>query len=228
MNRLLCLAGLLAGAGCGLIDSDVADVDLSLPERTVTVDTADWELADSEEVPAVDCAGMEEICGEAMAEVCAADDVCSGACGGDTCEINVAVALWQRFHLAVDKPELDSIDDQPLVSVTIDRIYYSIPENTFNVTSPPLTVYVAPDSVMSPSDPQAEEIGTIAPVPAMTMPEGDLELTPDGQNILSERMKDYQTPFNLIVGADVLIQAGDPVPTGRLVAVVKVDAHAGL
>lgn len=228
MIRLLCLAGLFAGGGCGLIDSDVADIDLSLPERMVTVDTADWELTESGEVPAVDCSDMEEICATAMAEVCGAEDVCAGACGGDTCQVNVAVALWQRFHLAVDKPELDTIEDQPLVSVTIDRVHYSIPENTFNVTSPPLTVYLAPDSVMSPDDPQAEEIGTIPPIEAMTMPEGDLELTADGQNILSERMKDYQTPFNLIVGADVLIEAGDPVPSGRLVAVVRVDATAGL
>lgn len=228
MNRLVCLAGLLAGAGCGLIDSSVADVDFSLPERMVTVDTADWELANEGEVPAVECAAMEEVCAEAMAAVCGADDVCSGACGGDTCEINVAVALWQRFDLAVDSPELEAAEDQPLVSVSIDRIHYAIPENTFNTDSPPLTVYVAPEGVMSPDDAQAQEVGTIPPVSAMTMPEGDLELTPDGQSILSEQFKDYKTPFNLIVGADILIQAGDPMPMGRLVAVVKVDAHAGL
>ena len=81
---------------------------------------------------------------------------------------------------------------------------------------------------MSPDDPQAQEVGTIPAVAAGTMPSGDLELTADGQDILQEQFKDYQTPFNLIVGSNILIEAGDPMPMGRLVAVVKVEAHAGL
>jgi hypothetical protein len=39
-------------------------------------------------------------------------------------------------------------------------------------------------------------------------------------------MRDYATPFNVIVGAMVELRAGDEVPTGRMVAAIKVDAHA--
>jgi hypothetical protein len=44
--------------------------------------------------------------------------------------------------------------------------------------------------------------------------------------VLANRMRDYQTPFNLIVGSTVLLRAGDAVPSGRLVADLKVSAHA--
>ena len=229
MIRMVCLAGLVAGSGCGLIDSDITDIDLALPEREVIVDTADWELADSGEVPAVDCSDDETICGDAMAAVCGAEELCSGACGGGMCEVDVAVSLWQRFDLKVDSPELMAIEGQALVSVTIDRVHYTVPENTLSVESPPLVVYLAPEGVMSPDDPQAEEIGTIPPVPAMSMvDDGDVELTPSGHDILGRWMQDYQTPFNLIVGSNVLLQAGDELPMGRLVAIVKVEGHAGL
>jgi hypothetical protein len=218
----------LAGAGCGLIDSDVTDFDLSLPEREVRVDTADWELADTGELPAVDCTGGSAgVCETSVGDFCGAEEVCAGACGGDTCEIGIGVSLWHTLDLATDRPELMAIEGQPLVEVRIERVYYEIAENTLNVASPPLAVYVAPSGVMSPGDAQAERIGTIPPVAAgIRVPEADVELTADGKDKLAARMKTYNTPFNLIVGADVLIEAGDPMPSGRLVATVKATARA--
>jgi hypothetical protein len=228
MIRLVCLAGLVASAGCGLIDTDVTSFDLSLPEREVRVDTADWELADMAALPAVDCTGDSAgICSEAVSEYCGAESVCSGVCGGDTCAVSIGVSLWHTFDLAAERPELGRIDGQPLVEVRIERVYYSIPENTLNVLSPPLTVYVAPEGVMSPADSQAEAIGHIPPVASgVVVAEADVELTEEGMARLAARMRTYSTPFNLIVASDVVIEAGDPLPTGRLVAVVKATARA--
>jgi len=93
--------------------------------------------------------------------------------------------------------------------------------------SPELQVYLAPQGVMQPGSPQAEQIGTIVPIPAgVTIEEQDVELTVEGRNRLRDYMKAYATPFNLIVGSTVLLEPGDPIPTGRLVATIKVDAHA--
>lgn len=226
----VCLVGLMAQAGCGLISSDVTDFTLSLPEHKVTVDTADWKLAAMDEMPAVDCGGNEGVCSDGVSQYCGADGVCFGACGAEqTCEVTVVVALWQKVDLAAESPELMSINDEPLVSVTVDHIQYSVIENTLNVASPELTVYAAPQSIMSPGDPLAQEIGTIAPIqPGETVTDRDIDLTADGQATLASFMQDYHTPFNLIVGSEVLIQAGDPMPTGHLVAGVKATAHAGL
>ena len=69
MKRALCLAGILAGAGCGLVDSDVTDIDISLPEREVTVDTADWQLSSTARLQDVDCSQDQQICSTGLAEL---------------------------------------------------------------------------------------------------------------------------------------------------------------
>jgi hypothetical protein len=228
MKRALCLAGTLAGAGCGLIDSDVTDIDISLPEREVTVDTADWQLANMDRLEPVDCSEDAQVCSTGLDAVCGSDEVCSGACGaGDSCEVSVQVALWHTFDLAAERPELEQIEGQPLVEVRIERVFYSVDENSLDVASPPLTVYVAPEGVMSPDDSQAEAIGTIPPVPAGTrVDEADVALTEEGVELLAARLKDYQSPFNLIVGSEVRLEAGDKLPQGRMVTVVKATAVA--
>lgn len=228
MNRALSLACLLAGAGCGLVDSDVTDIDISLPEREVTVDTADWQLSSMDELEAVDCSADRTVCSTALAELCGAEEFCSGSCGqSDRCEVAVHVALWHTFDLAAERPELQQIEGQPLVDVRIERVYYTVGENSLDVASPPLTVYVAPEGIMSPGDSEAEAIGTIPSVPAMTtVEEADVELTAEGKDRLAARMKDYDTPFNLIVGSELTLQAGDALPHGRMVTVVKATAVA--
>ena len=228
MKRALCVAGLLAGAGCGLVDSDVTDIDLSLPEREVTVDTADWQLSSNERLQSVDCSADQDVCSTGLAELCGSQDVCSGTCGaGQRCEISVRVALWHTFDLGAERPELQQIEGQPLVDVRIERVYYTVSENSLDVDSPPLTVYVAPEGIMSPDDNQAQAVGTIPSVSAMTtVEEADVELTADGKDRLAAFMKDYDTPFNLIVGSELTIAAGDHLPHGRMVTVIKATAVA--
>lgn len=222
------LAALLAGAGCGLVDSDVTDIDISLPEREVTVDTADWQLSGNERLQEVDCSQDESVCSTALAELCGSEEVCSGVCGStSSCEISVRVALWHTFDLAAEQPELQQIEGQPLVDVRIDRVYYTVGENSLDVDSPPLTVYVAPEGVMSPDGRGAQVVGTIPSVPAgTTVEEADVELTAEGKDRLAARMKDYDSPFNLIVGSELTIQAGETLPRGRMVTVIKATAVA--
>ena len=228
MRRALCLAIVLAGAGCGLVDSDVTDIDLSLPEREVTVDTADWQLSSNERLQSVDCSMDQEVCSTGLAELCGSEDVCSGSCGaGHSCQVSVKVALWHTFDLGAERPELQQIEGQPLVEVRIERVYYSVDENSLDVDSPPLTVYVAPEGIMSPDDSQAQEVGTIPSVSAMTtVDEADVQLTAEGKDRLAAFMKEYDTPFNLIVGSELTIQAGDTLPHGRMVTVIKATAVA--
>ena len=115
------------------------------------------------------------------------------------------------------------------LSNSIGSIAYKVTENTMNVDTPEMTVYVAPEGVMAPGDPGAEAIGILPPVPAgTTIEEQDIQLTENGRDLLAEYMKRYSQPFNIIVGADVDIKAGDEVPTGTLTAVVLVTAVAGL
>ena len=136
--------------------------------------------------------------------------------------------VYRRLlELLAERPELQQIEGQPLVEVRIERVYYTVSQNSLDVASPPLTVYVAPEGIMSPDDSEAQAIGTIPSVAAMTtVDEADVELTAEGKDRLAERMKDYDTPFNLIVGSELTIQAGDKLPHGRMVTVIKATAVA--
>lgn len=223
-------AGLTLFAGCGLIDPDIADFDLSLPEKEIVVDTSTWQLTDDATVPAVDCSENPGVCSLGISELCGAEGICFGSCNeAQTCDVKVLVNLWHSFDLAREKPELQEIEGQPLVSVSINTIAYKVTENTLNVATPEMTVYVAPEGVMSPGDPGAEAIGTLPPVPPGTLIESqDVVLTDNGRELLAGYMKRYAQPFNIIVGTDVDLEAGDEVPTGTLTAVVMVTAVAGI
>jgi hypothetical protein len=152
-------------------------------------------------------------------------------CNGetDTCQLQIVMQLWQTVDMSTDNPEINTVADEPVVSVTIDSIAYQVTSNTMNVETPAFTVYAAPSTIMSTGDPEARAIGTIPPVPPATLiPETDIAITAEGQSALESRMGDYMTPFNIIVGSEILVNDGDTVPQGRLTAIVRVRAHAGL
>lgn len=216
-------------AGCGLVDPDITDFDLRVPPKEVTVDSQQWELTDADTMPDVPCSDMEAVCSNGVDEYCGNEGVCYGSCDGQSCRVTILVSLWNEVDLKNEVPELMEIDEKPLASVTVERIFYSVTENTFNIEAPELTVHVAPQGIMEPGDPQAEQIGTIAPIAAgETFAERDVEIDEEGRAILRSYMKDYTTPFNLLVGTTIELEAGDPIPMGKLVATVEVDAHAGL
>ena len=212
--------------GCGLIDSDITDFNLSIDDKTFTVDTAQWELADQSTFPALDCSQMD-VCSAAVMQTCMSNN-CFGSCDGQNCQVLILVSLFVGIDLLDEHPELEEIDN--IVSVTVNKVEYEVTENTLTMATPEMDIYVAPATVMSPGDPQALAIGTIAPIAAMTPTTGPLEvnLTPEGRDHLRDFMKQYRTPFNIIVGAQVNIMAGDPIPQGLLDIDVRVTATAGL
>ena len=113
--------------------------------------------------------------------------------------------------------------------MTIDAITYKVMENSLNVATPEMKVYAAPMTVIRAGDPLAREIGTVPAIPAgMTMGETDVVLSPTGKATLAEFMGDFKTPFNIIVGSNLMVQQGDAVPMGKLVVNVGVKAHAGV
>jgi hypothetical protein len=198
-----------------------------MPARDFTLDTEQWELS-GESFPEVACGDQPEICSQAVEQACGFD-LCFGSCGGTSCQAVIAIQPWDEVNLYDEKPELREIDDKPLVDVTIDRVHYVVPENTLSIDSPKLTIYLAPSTVMAPGDPQARAIGSIEPVPAgQTVADTDIDIDAEGHAAIEEFMRDYKTPFNLILGAQLELHGGDPIPTGRIVATVQVDAHAGI
>ena len=173
---------------------------------------------------------MPTVCSSAATTACAMN--CSGSCNTttQTCDLSLDVALHQSVNLLEEKPELKSINDEPVIKVTIDSLTYEVTESSLNVATPAMELFVAPVSVMDPHDPQAKDIGTIAAVqPGMTTdgPQ-DIAFSETGKADLVAMMSTYQTPFNVLVGSTLLVSQGQPVPGGKLSAVVHIKAHAGL
>jgi hypothetical protein len=221
----------VACGGCGLISSDVTNFDLTLPPKTFTVDTASW-MVDNTQAQAflsTSCAQNPDLCMSAAQTACAKD--CTGACDTSTktCDLGLDVSLYNKVDLVMEKPELQTINSEPVIHVTIDSVTYDVTVNSLDVDTPPLTVFVAPVSVMDPKDPMAQAVGTVDPIPAgMTLANQQLKFTDTGKDTLINTMSTYKTPFNIIVGATLEVKSGDPVPQGMLTAVVNVKAHAGI
>jgi hypothetical protein len=228
-------AALLIGvslASCGLISSDVTNFDLTLPDKKFTIDIGGWKVNQTaaDQYLKQSCT-MSQMCNSAVQLACPMG--CSGICNmaqPQTCDLSLDVSLSQPVDLVMERPELKSINDEPVIKVTIDSVTYEVLSNTLNVDTPTITVYVAPMSVVKVSDPQVKVIGTIAPVPAgQTTPSPQpIMFTPTGKAALVNIMSTFKIPFNVLVGASIVVSAGQPVPSGKLDAVVHIKGHAGL
>ena len=50
-----------------------------------------------------------------------------------TCDMSLAVSLYQNVNLVMEKPELKTINSEPVINVTIDSVTYDVAMNTLNV-----------------------------------------------------------------------------------------------
>lgn len=217
-------------AGCGLIDSDVTQFDLGLPDKQFTVDASSWGLDNPEALMSTQCQVSPDPCPGLAAQACR-EGQCIAACnaGSLTCDLTVFVSLYQRIDLLAEKPELQQINDEPVIDVEIDDIHYEVTANTFNVATPEMGVWAAPSTVMAPGDPGSKRVGTVPPVAAgATLPRTAMTFDADGKANLRSFMGAYRTPFNIVVGSGITLHQGDPVPQGAMTVKVSISAHAGL
>lgn len=217
-------------SGCGLISSDVTNFNLDLPDKSFVIDTMSWnvdqQMADAALM--LSCTSNAQ-CMTAAENACQMD--CSGTCNAQSrCTINLDVGLHTSIDLVMEKPELQQINDKAVIEVEIDDVLYLVSQNTLNVATPEIGVYVAPMSVMDPTDPAAKKIGTIPSVaPGMTTTAAQkMTFTADGRANLTAVMGNFKTPFNVIVGSTLTMTAGMPIPQGRLDSVIRIRAHAGI
>jgi hypothetical protein len=228
----LCTALLAVGlGGCGLISSDVTNFTLKTQDKTFTVDTTRWNVNQTaaDAYLTQSCASAPAECAQWVQGACTMN--CSGSCDTTTqmCDLDLDISIYQPIDINADNPELSKTAKEPVIKVAIDSVTYSVTDNSLDVATPEMTIYVAPMSVMSPTDPSALAVGTIPAVPAMTtVGATDMVFTADGKQNLVTIMGNYMTPFNVIVGSTVVIKSGQPVPSGKLTANVHIAAHAGL
>src|SRR6476620_11862246 len=66
---------------CGLIDSDVTNFDLTLPDKAFSVDASGWDVdqQSADTFLAMSCSGAPTICASAAMAACPMN--CTGTCG---------------------------------------------------------------------------------------------------------------------------------------------------
>jgi hypothetical protein len=221
--------GLLMFAGCGLVSSNAADVPLDLPAKPFSIDTSGWQVTQqsADAYFATSCTTSADVCAAAATAACPMN--CTGSCdtSSHTCDLALQVAAHQMVNLLMDAPSLQSIADHSGLTITVDSVQYQVTDNTLNIATPPITVYVAPMSATQPSDPGVTAIATIQPIAAKALvATANLDFVDGGQAALASAMSDFKDPFNVIVGSTITLSAGDPLPTGKLDATVQINAHA--
>lgn len=215
-------------AGC--VADPVSQIDLEIPAKEFSIDADRWQL-DSARLPDYFATTCETtpVCAQAAKLAC--NGHCTGVCDPATsrCALDLDVSLYSAIDLVQEAPELRSLPEQSVISVQVDAVEFAVTRSSLSITTPELVVYVAPASVTDPDDPAATAIGTVPSVAAGTSLAGsELALTDDGRAELSRVMSTYKTPFNLLVAAKLGVVSSSELPTGRLDAVVKIRAHAGL
>lgn len=230
MKRVfLAVAATAVATSCGLVDPNITEFDLTLPSKQFTIDAGRWNLMNADQLVSQSCTTQPDPCAAAAQQACE-EGTCIAQCDASTltCDLTLFVSLYQTIDLQMEKPELSTIEDQPLLDVTIDAINFEVSANSMNVETPEMVVYAAPATVMSP-DARAQRIGTVPPVPAgQTRSLTPIDFDPMGRAALAGFMSDYKTPFNIIVGSELLVEMGDAIPMGSMTVRVVVEAHAGL
>lgn len=230
MTMVRLTLGVALLSGCGLISSNVTTYDLDLPAKSFSVDASGWQVSQNAADAYLEknCESTPTLCATAASTACPMN--CSGACDmtRHMCDLGLEIAVHQTIDLVSEKPELKSVDAATnVLHVTVDAMMYDVVDNSLNIDTPPLSVYVAPMSVMDPDDPMAKLIGTIEVVPAGTTFDAmTMVWTDEGQATLTAALADFKNPFNVIVGGTLMLAAGDDVPRGKLDANVHIKAHA--
>jgi hypothetical protein len=211
---------------CGLISPDVTDFQLRFPQHNFQIDTNDWQLGVAGTIPSIPCVPPGTECSSLCATT--AQGRCTAECSsGGFCEGQVTISLTNDYNLATEAPEYAEIASRPVVSVTVDDLWFQITQNTLNVPTPALGLYVGPVSITSASDPLAKLVGTIPPIPSRFTGRVTVDFGANGKATLKQYMDDFHTPFRMIVTGAVSIEPG-PAPMGQLTGYVQATAHAGL
>ncbi len=211
---------------CGLISSDVTSIEVGLPSENFNVDTADWHVVANTTVPTVSC---DQNCASISDQFCS-PGICSVDCNQTTnnCEGIVDIVLINDFDLATESPEYAQFASHSAISATLDDVWFQIGENTLDVATPELDVFVGPMSATGPSDSGVVAVGSLPSVPAGATGKFELQISSSGRAALTQFIDDYKTPFRIIVAGTEVLNAGDPVPQGRIVGTVQATAHVSL
>lgn len=229
----LLLAVLHAAAGaCSLVDSSGVHIDYAFDPQEYRQDVNPGVMG---MLPDVACTPGQapDPCAAVQTQI--PPDSGTVACDPvlKKCVATVDISLPQEVDLRQARtPIPDQAVQLGIDAVSVHRVAYWIIENTLNVPTPTVELYVGPQSAGDYRDPRAVKLGSVAPLSAGSnacgdkastdseargKPVCDMQLSADGQRALGDYVKNYrQAPFKLIARALPRAEPGMPLPSGRI------------
>jgi hypothetical protein len=219
------LSGLvvLGALGCGLISSDITKVTFDLPAKTYSFNASQWGIpaGNTQAVPCGGASPVQDCCNPpALPGVTKPD--CTAhplMCVSGVCTLEQPVTVSNSVNLKAEVPVLSSVNNQSIADITLSNLHYDA-QNTLNVDVPPLVLYVAPDGVTNPNDPNAQKFGTVPMIPKGMNSSGDVILEPNADAVFSARGQMFGTPFNFIATTTVVVPSGSPTPQGMITVTI--------
>ena len=209
MRRIIIasLTALVGVAGCGwLISSDVTETNFALPAKSFSLDASMFN---------VPSALMQDVpCGAHASHTACAEEMIScdqNENGAMVCMAQMTVSQSTPIDLGQEVPALNSITG--VLNIKIKKISYTVNANTLTVNLPDVILYVAPQGVTDPNDPNAQKFGTLPAIASMATPSGDVVLETNAAQILNNYTKNIQAPFTIIAGTTLKVSHA---PTGRI------------
>jgi hypothetical protein len=205
------LATLVLFGGCGLINAldKVKGVTFKLPAQMYSVSTSDsrWRQPPPGGIPAVPCGA-----GNPVASCCTTATDCPLSCEDQSCALKFKYEDVQKIDLSKDE-QLGAYKGMIFSQVLLKELDLDI-NNTLNVSTPPVELYVAPANITDST--KAQRIATIPAQPPGSHMMVTVPLDEASQQVFSNFARDFQTPFNLILSTTILVKSGQPTPQGRI------------
>jgi hypothetical protein len=239
-DAILCLAtallALTSASSCSLLTSQDIPFDVPAQELDQNVSQA---FTQPGTLPSIDCTSNESLCSTMMpsglpASATISCDAATGSSSGTKqCVLHFDLTVNVTIDLSKEASFPSAVTSSPAVSlVTLNTVkYWAGSSNKVNVATPPLDIFVGPQTATTSTAPGVQQLGTIPSIPAMMAPSASpdcngpgtssasacsLQLTPAGQSLFETLAKSFQTPFNLILVGHLTVAGGMPFPQGTM------------
>lgn len=218
--------------GCDVLDlAKNPVIGFDLPTQKFLVSTTDprWKTPPTPFSQKLDCAAPTDCCMPPGTPAGTSTFDCGAfplACDSGTCALSFLLEYPRAVNLAKDAPALAGQNGKVISQVTLTGLKYTI-SNQLGVTLPPVSVYIAPATVMTGlNTPQATLLATLPMTVAGATVMDTIPLTAEAQQAFAMYARDTQTPFNLIGSTTMVVDSGAAAPQGTVEITVTGTASA--
>ena len=168
-------------------------------------------------LPNVPCTKAQDTCATGLSNAaCTGGNwSCKTQCGESaSCALAATVELGLPVDISAQVKNQTSAN--VISKATLNEFVYNTLENTLNVDTPELELYVGPSSATRVGDPGVVFFARMPRLPAGTKRNEILKVDEAGKEALASFVRNYTQPFKILAKGSSLFNGGQALPKGRL------------